>query len=108
MKYIWYSPQKSKYPLFIIRKFLIKSYGVEKNCLGNALVMSIHNICELIGYSWSGVRSSSFTMLKDLLLRNCLTDQSKILCGASLGRGNESLLVAPGSHDQDGRQAHIW
>ena len=49
-------------------------------------------IGELIGYSWSGVRPSSFTMLKDLL-RNRLADQSQILCGASLGRGNESLFA---------------
>ena len=49
-------------------------------------------------YPWSGVRrrrrrrrpsSSSSTMLKHLLLRNRLADQSQILCGASLGRGNE-------------------
>ena len=65
-------------------------------------------IGELIGYSWSGVRpSSSFTMLKDLLLQNRLPDQSQILCGTSLGRGNKSLLAASGSHDQDGRHDHI-
>ena len=49
-----------------------------------------------------------FTMLKHLLLRNRLANQSQILCGASLGRGNESLFAASGSHDQDGRHAHIW
>ena len=73
-------------------------------------------IGELIGYPWSGVRPSasvssvrpSFTMLKDLLLRNRLADQSQILCGASLGRGNDILFAASGSHDQDGRHAHIW
>ena len=66
-------------------------------------------IGELIGYSWFGVRpSSSFTMLKDLLLQNRLANQSQILCGASLGRGNESLFAAPGSHDQDGRYTYIW
>ena len=32
----------------------------------------------------------------------------KETCGASLGRGNESLLVASGSHDQGDRHAHIW
>ena len=47
-----------------------------------------------------------FTMLKDL--QNCLANQSQISCGASLGRGNESLFAASGSHDQDGRHAHIW
>ena len=64
----------------------------------------------LLGYSWSVVRlsSSSFTMLLDLLLRNRWANQSQILCGASLGRGDESLFVGPGSHDQDGRHAHIW
>ena len=49
-----------------------------------------------------------FTMLKDLLLQNCLANQSQILCGASLGRGNKSLFTASGAHDQDGRHAHIW
>ena len=78
------------------------------------LALSRRLIGELIGYSWSGVRPSassvrpSFTMLKDLLLRNCWADQSQILCGASLGRGNDILFAASWSHDQDGRHAHIW
>ena len=49
-------------------------------------------IGELIVYQWSVVRPSvrpSSTMLKDLLLRNRWADQSQILCGASLGRGND-------------------
>ena len=76
-------------------------------------------IGELIVYPWSGVRRPSAsvvrrrrrpssTMLKHLLLRNRSADQSQILCGASLGRGNEILFAASGSHDQDGRHAHIW
>ena len=71
-------------------------------------------IGELIVYPWSGVRRRpsvvrpSSTMLKHLLLRNRLADQSQILCGASLGRGNEILFAAYGSHDQDDRHAHIW
>ena len=68
-------------------------------------------IGELIGYSWSGVRPSASSVVnnfKRLLLQNRLPDQCQILCGASLGRGNESLFAASGSHDQDGRQAHIW
>ena len=70
---------------------------------------------ELIVYPWSGVRRRqsvvcrpSFTMLKHLLLRNRLADQSQILLGASFGMGNEILFAASGSHDQDGRHAHIW
>ena len=69
---------------------------------------------ELIVYPSSrrpsvGVRlPSSFTMLKDLLHRNRWADQSQILCGASLGRGNNILFAVSGSHDQDGRHAHIW
>ena len=56
-------------------------------------------IGELIVYQWSVVRRpSSSTMLKDLLLRNRWSDQSQILCGASLGRGNDMLFVASGSH----------
>ena len=73
-------------------------------------------IGELIGYSWSGVRPSSVVRrrpsvvnnFKRLLLQNRWADQSQILCGASLGRKNESLFAASGSHDQDGRHAHIW
>ena len=61
-------------------------------------------IGELIGYSWS---TSSSTMLKDLL-RNRFANQSQIIYGASLGRGNDILFAASGSHDQDGRHAHIW
>ena len=45
---------------------------------------------------------------KHLLLQNRLPDQNQILCGVSLGRGNESLFTASGSHDQDGCHAHIW
>ena len=69
---------------------------------------------ELIVYPYSGVRvasllsSSSSTMFKHLLLRNRFANQSQILCGASLGRGNESLYKWSRSHDQDGRHAHIW
>ena len=33
---------------------------------------------------------------KHLLLQNRLPDQSQILCGAPLGRGNESLFAASG------------
>ena len=59
------------------------------------------------------VRRTSYVVVvvhnfKHLLLRNRLPDQSQILCGASLGRGNESLFAASGSHDQDGCHAHIW
>ena len=69
-------------------------------------------IGEPIVYPWSCVRRPSirrpFTMLKHLLLRNRWADQSQILCGASFGRGNHILFAASGSHDQDGRHAHIW
>ena len=33
---------------------------------------------------------------------------SQISCGASLGWGKESMFKRSGSHDQDGRHAHIW
>ena len=62
---------------------------------------------------WSDVRpprlpSSSVHNFKRLLLRNHLANQSQILCGASFGRGNESVYKWIRSHDQDGRHAHIW
>ena len=53
-------------------------------------------------------RRPSFTVLRHHLLRNGLADQSQILCGASLGRGNNILFAASGSHEQDGRTAQIW
>ena len=34
---------------------------------------------------------ASIHIFKDFLLRNRLADQSQILCGASMGKGNESL-----------------
>ena len=84
-------------------------HAVAQLCIAR---LSQRLICELIVSGVlpsSSVRpSSSFTMLKGLLLRNRWTNQSQILCGASLGRGNESLFVASESHDQDGRHAHIW
>ena len=54
------------------------------------------------------LRRPSVHIFKHLLLRNRLANQSQILCGASLGRGNESLFAASRSHDQDGRHTHIW
>ena len=42
----------------------------------------------------SSVHRRPSTMLKDLLLRNRWADQSQILCGASLGRGNDILFAA--------------
>ena len=67
-------------------------------------------IGELIGYSCSGVRPALYVVnnFKHLLLQNRLHNQSQILSGASLGRGNESLFATCGSHDEDGRHAHIW
>ena len=87
---------------------------------GNVITLLAHLsqrlIGELTGYSWSGVRPSSSSVrrpsvvnnFKRRLLRNHWADQSQILCGASLGRGNDILFAASGSHDQDGRYAHIW
>ena len=63
---------------------------------------------ELIGYPSS--RRPSVVVVNNFkhLLRNRWADKSQILCGASLGRGNDILFAASGSHDQDGRHAHIW
>ena len=45
-------------------------------------------------------------IFKHLLLRNRSANQSKTLCGASSGRGNESLFNWSRSHDLDGRQGY--
>ena len=95
---------------------VIKAFNLTSRYLAH---LSHRLICELIGYSWSGVRTSSSSMVrrrpssvvnnfKHLLLQNRLPDQSQILCDPSLGRGNEGLSAACGSHDQDGGHAHIW
>ena len=103
--------------------FLFGKVSSSSGCLGWATLLahlSRRLIGELIVYQWSGVRRRpsasvgvrrrrpSSTMLKHLLLRNHLANQSQILCGASLDRGSEILFAASGSHDQDGRHAHIW
>ena len=75
------------------------------------VLFSSRLIGELIGYSWSGVRPSASSVVhnfKRLLPQNRLPDQYQILCGASLGRGNDILFATSRSHDQDGRHAHIW
>ena len=59
-------------------------------------------IGELIVYQCSGLRRRPFIGVhnfKHLLLQNSLANESQILCGASMGRGNESLFAASGSHD---------
>ena len=63
-------------------------------------------IGELIVYPCSGVRPSSST-ISNIFSENACPIKAKI-CGASLGRGNESHFTASGSHDQDVRHAHIW
>ena len=40
-------------------------------------------------------------------LQNQLANQSQTTCGTSIGRGNKILFGVSGSHDQDGRHAHI-
>ena len=95
---------------------LDEAFGLISRCSLLLAHLSQRLIGELIGYSWSGVRPSSVRRrrpsvvnnFKHLLLRNRWADQSQILCGASLGRGNDILFAASGSHDQDGRHAHIW
>ena len=96
---------------FFVGKQLIFNEKHYRSCGFAAMVhaflahLSRRLIGELIVYPWSGVRrtssvcpsSASSTMLKHLLLRNRLADQSQILCGASLGRGNDILFAASGS-----------
>ena len=44
--------------------------------------------------------------IQQLFLRNCLANQSQTVCGASLGRGNESVYKWSRSHAQDGRHGY--
>ena len=57
-------------------------------------------------YLCSGVRSTSSNILN--LLPNHFANQSQILYGNSMGRGNKSLFMESGSHELDGSHAHIW
>ena len=77
-------------------------------------ILLAHQSRRLIGelkvYQWSGVRRPS------VVVHNAHTSSSRKPLGqskpnfirASLGRGNEILFAASGSHDQYGRHAHIW
>ena len=97
-----------------------KSYrlGNDSNKLLGGLLahLSRRLIGELVGYPWSDVSptsvrhlpSASFTMLKHLFLQNCWANQSQIKCEASLDKWDEFFFVASGSHDQNGRHAHVW
>ena len=73
-------------------------YYVVNPCHSLLAHLSQRLIGELIVYPCTGVRHRhpSFTMLIHLI--NCLANQSQIFCGASLGRGNESLFATSGSH----------
>ena len=63
---------------------------------------------ELIGWPCSVVRPSVVrpSVVRPQFQRNRLADQSQTSCGASLGRGNESLYKWSRSHDQDGRHGY--
>ena len=104
--FIWVTASK----LFLTEICLQRSKDIFLQLLAH---LSQRLIGELIGYSWSCIRPSVVRLsvvvynFKHFLLQNRLLDQGQILCGASLGRANESLFAASGSHDQDGRQAHI-
>ena len=73
----------------------IKTYvrGAYYIRLGDAFLMSTNNI---------------FFMIEELTKIIFKSLSNYIKCGASLGRGSEILFAACGSHDQDGRHAHIW
>ena len=51
---------------------------------------------------------ASVNIFKWLLLWNRWANFAQISYGASLGWGNEKLLIWLRSFDQDGRHAHIW
>ena len=37
-----------------------------------------------------------------------MANQSKVICGVSKGHGDKSYFGVSGSHDRDGRYAHIY
>ena len=65
-------------------------------------------IGELIVYPWSGVRPSSFTISNIFFSEIAWPIKAKFYMEPHWVGGNESLLTASWSHDQDGRHAHIW
>ena len=69
------------------------------NCLAH-LRQSL--IGELIVFPWSAVGLSS-TISNIFSSKTAWPNKAK-----SLDKGNESLLAVSGSHDLDGRHAHIW
>ena len=59
-------------------------------------------------YSIAMIRRPSVVVHNFKHLPSLLANESQILCGTSMGRGNERLFAACRSHDQDGRHAHKW
>ena len=70
--------------------------------------MNLHESQKSRSFIDLGPRSLRFNIFISFFLRNCLTDRSQILCEASMGWGNESLIKWSISLDQVGRHAHIW
>ena len=96
--------------LFLFKQAIVFPFFLFNLVLISLLAhLSPRLIGELIGYSWSGVRPSSVVHnAQRYFSPKLFANQSHILCGASLGRGNDILFAASGSHDQDGRHTHIW
>ena len=76
-------------------------------------------IGELIGYSWSGVNPSVIRpssvrpsvvhpQCSKIFSKTALPIKPRFYVEPHWVGGNKSLFVASGSHDQDGRHAHIW
>ena len=109
----WITISKGQIFLLKGREFVVKTadfFITQKGGFFSSPEPKTHRLIgELIVYPCSVICPSSLGVhnFKRLLLLNHLANQSQILCGASLGRGNESLFAASGSHDQDGCHVHI-
>ena len=65
-------------------------------------------IGELNVYPCSGVRPSVIDTFQTSSPLKPLGQPKPNFMWSPLGRGNESLFTASGSHDQGGRHTHIW
>ena len=62
---------------------------------------------KFIHWPWSKVPQIQHFHFFFFFFLNCLTDWSQILCGASMGWGNESLIKWSISHDKVSRHAQL-
>ena len=119
------SADQPAHPCSLISVFVIRCLDSNKllqlkairiiHCISNLSVCPYMYICLILSFALQarcsvvrGCVCVCINIFKHLLFWNYWDDWSQISCGASLGWGNKGLFKRSRSHDQDGRNVHIW